>query len=210
MTRIRPYRPDDLDGLYAISLATGDNGRDASAAYADPRMVGHIYSAPYATLAPELALVVEDDEGVGGYIVGALDTHAFEQQLERDWWPALRARYADPSGTPPQTWSADQKRAFQIHHPGRTPRRVSEPWPAHLHINLYPRLQGQGWGKALIDRWLATAAEAGARGVHLGVGAANAGGIGFYRAYGFTEFERLPPPHAVVWFVIDPRRAAPA
>ena len=36
-------------------------------------------------------------DGVGGYIVGALDTSAFEQRQERDWWPRLRARYPEPS-----------------------------------------------------------------------------------------------------------------
>jgi ribosomal protein S18 acetylase RimI-like enzyme len=208
MAVLRAYRPDDLEALYTIALRTGDNGADASAAYADPKMVGHIYAAPYAVLEPGLAFVVEDAEGVAGYIVGALDTHAFERRLERDWWPALRAAYADPSGTPPEGWSADERRCFQIHHPDRTPRRVSEPWPSHLHINLLPRLQGQGFGRRLIDRWLRAAADAGSTGAHLGVGGPNTRGVRFYRGYGFHEFERLPPPHDVIWFVIDPRTAA--
>jgi hypothetical protein len=45
---------------------------------------------------PALAFVAQDTAGVGGYIVGALDTPAFEQRLERTWWPHLRARYPDP------------------------------------------------------------------------------------------------------------------
>lgn len=205
MALVRPYRPGDLEALYQISLLTGDNGQDASAQYADPDMVGHIYSAPYATLAPELAFVVEDEAGVGGFIVGALDTYAFEQRLERDWWPALRERYPAPEGDP-AGWSADQKRAFQLHHPARTPRRISEPWPSHLHINLVPRLQGAGWGKALMDRWLAAVAEAGSTGAHLGVGGPNARGIRFYQTYGFAEIARFGPPHEVVFMAIDPRR----
>ena len=207
MASLRPYRPGDLEALYQIALLTGDNGQDASAAYADPKMVGHIYAAPYAALEPELAFVVEDEAGVAGYIVGALDTHAFETRLERDWWPALRARHPAPDGEA-GAWSADQQRAHQFHHPARTPRRIAEPWPSHLHINLLPRLQGRGWGKALMDRWLAAVAAAGSTGAHLGVGAANARGIRFYQAYGFREQERLPPPWAVVWFVIDPREKA--
>ncbi|MDR3513921.1 MAG: GNAT family N-acetyltransferase [Caulobacteraceae bacterium] len=208
MPQLRPYRPEDLEALYHIALLTGDNGQDASAAYADPKMVGHIYAAPYAVLEPDLAFVVEDEAGVGGYIVGALDTYAFEQRLERDWWPGLRARYPEPEGAPDKAWSADALRAYQFHHPSRTPRRVAEPWPSHLHINLLPRLQGQGWGKALIDRWLAAVADKGSTGAHLGVGGPNARGVRFYQAYGFREFERLPPPWEVIWFVIDPRDAA--
>ncbi|HLY78832.1 MAG TPA: hypothetical protein VKQ70_05630, partial [Caulobacteraceae bacterium] len=74
---IRDAQPGDLDAVYRIALATGDSGQDAAALYADPKLVGHLYAAPYAVLAPQFALVVEDELGVGGYIVGALDTLAF-------------------------------------------------------------------------------------------------------------------------------------
>lgn len=71
MATIRGVRADDLDALYHISLKTGDAGQDATALYEDPKLVGHIYSAPYAVLAPEAAFVVEDAQGAAGYIVGA-------------------------------------------------------------------------------------------------------------------------------------------
>src|SRR5580700_2330225 len=91
--RIRPYRPSDLDELYRICLLTGDAGQDATPLYQDPRLLGHIFAAPYGILEPSLAFVAEDAVGVGGYIVGALDTQAFEARLESEWWPGLRGRY---------------------------------------------------------------------------------------------------------------------
>ena len=204
MLTIRPCAPEDLDALYHISLMTGASGQDASALYRDPRLVGHIYSAPYALFAPECAFVAEDDEGVAGYIVGAVDTAAFEARLEESWWPTLRPRYIDPSATPHQDWTADQLRSWQIHHPRLTPRRIAEPYPSHLHINLLPRLQGQGVGRRLIDTWLATVRGLGSRGAHLGVNPDNLPAMRFYRACGWREpvLER-PPPKGVVWFVID-------
>lgn len=42
-----PFRnawQDDLGEVYAISLATGDSGQDASHLYRDIRLIGHIYS----------------------------------------------------------------------------------------------------------------------------------------------------------------------
>ncbi len=191
---IRPYRPSDLDDLYRICLATGDSGADASAIYRDPRVLGHLYAGAYGVLAPETAFVVEDEQGVGGYIVGALDTRGFEARLEAEWWPTLRARYADPSGTPHTNWSADQRAAFLIHHPFPAPRRVVEPFPSHLHINLMPRLQGQDLGRRLIDLWLATIERVGSRGVHLGVSPVNARAIRFYLAYGLDRLD-LPVPN---------------
>lgn len=189
---IRSVAPGDLDDLYRICLLTGDSGQDASALYRDARLVGHLYAAPYAALEPESAFVIEDREGVGGYILGAVDTLAFEARLEAEWWPALRREYADPDGDP-NGWGLDEMRAYQIHHPRAPPARITDPYPSHLHIDLLPRLQGRGFGKAMIDRWLDHLREAGSRGVHLGVSAENRRAIRFYHAYGFEEF-RFPNP----------------
>jgi len=59
----------DFDALYAISLATADAGADASRLYHDKHLVGAIYSAPYATLDPDLVVVAADEEGVGGFVL---------------------------------------------------------------------------------------------------------------------------------------------
>lgn len=185
---IRPVRPDDLDAVYAIALKTGANGEDATAAYTDPRLVGHVYAAPYVLLAPECAFVVEDGQGTGGYIVGAPDTRAFEARLEAEWWPALRPLYPDPA-PPHEGWSADERMAFLIHHPFRVPSRILADHPSHLHVNLLPRLQGRGVGSRLMGVFLARMKELGSRGVHLGVGGPNTRGRAFYAAYGFTVLE---------------------
>ena len=190
--KIRDAQPGDLDALYRIALATGDSGQDAAHLYRDPRLVGSLYAVPYAVLEPRFALVVEDTSGVGGYIVGALDTLAFEARLEAEWWPALRREHADPGG-PPAAWNLDQLRAYQVHHPRPPPTRITDPYPSHLHINLLPHLQGRGLGQAMLDAWLARIAAAGSRGLHLGVSPVNHRALRFYRAYGLEEF-RFPNP----------------
>ncbi|MBB3539366.1 MULTISPECIES: GNAT family N-acetyltransferase [unclassified Rhizobium] len=201
MTVLRPVRTDDLEQIYQISLVTGDAGSDASKLHRDGKLIGHIYSAPYVLLSPETAFVAEDSEGVAGYIVGGFDTVAFDQRLERDWWPALRRAYSDPEGDP-ENWDADQKRISAIHHPSSAPAALVEAFPAHIHMNLLPRLQGQGMGTKLLDRWLSNAREAGVEAVHLG---ANANNYGALRFWGSRGFSRLGPPlvdasDRTVWF----------
>lgn len=187
MAEIRPYRQDDLEALYSVCLATGWAGADASAHYKDPKLVGHVYAAPYGLLRPDCAFVIEDDAGVGGYMLGAPDTPAFETELEQAWWPNLRSAYREPNRFARDSWGPDEQLTWLIHHPRRTPRRVTDAYPAHLHIDLLPRFQGRGFGRALMDQCLGCMRGKGAVGVHLGVAAANERALRFYRAYGFTE-----------------------
>lgn len=190
---VRPYRPGDLDALYDVCLRTGDSGADATHLYRDRRLLGHVYAGPYAALQPELAFVLEDASGVGGYVLGALDTRAFEARLEKEWWPPLRAAYADPLAAPARPGHAltpDQRMAAAIHHPHPSGEGVMAGYPSHLHIDLLPRLQGGGHGRRLVDTLVAALRAAGSRGVHLGVGARNRNAIGFYRHVGFEELER--------------------
>jgi ribosomal protein S18 acetylase RimI-like enzyme len=185
---IRPYRTNDLDDLYRICLQTGNSGRDATSMFDDPRILGHVFAAPYGLFEPSLAFVAEDEFGVGGYIVGALDTRAFEKRLEADWWPALRDRYqAPPSELAADQWTPDQRAAHFIHDPLTPSDEVAELYPSHLHINLLPRLQSQGLGAQLMSKLIAAARDQGSLGVHFFVSPANERAVGFYRHLGFTQ-----------------------
>jgi ribosomal protein S18 acetylase RimI-like enzyme len=189
---IRPYRPGDLDALYEICLRTGDSGADASGLYRDPRILGHVYAGPYAAFEPGLAFVAEDARGVGGYVLGALDSGAFERRLEREWWPPLRERYPDPAGTPDGALTPEQRLARRIHHPTATDEALAAAYPSHLHIDILPRLQKGGHGRRLIDALLTALRARGSCGVHLGVGIRNRNAIGFYRHLGFEELRSAP------------------
>ena len=209
---IRPYRPGDLDALYRICLLTGDAGHDATSLYHDPQLLGHIFAAPYGLFEPSLAFVAEDAAGVGGYILGTLDTRAFAEQLESKWWPRLRIRYPDPPpGLPAERWTPDQQMASLIHHPWRIPDELAARYPSHLHIDLLPRLQASGHGSELTKTLIAALRRQGSRGVHLHVPRANPHAAGFYRHLGFTELPatgvELPAPHLHL-FAMDLRNTS--
>ncbi len=192
MVTLRRYRAGDLDALYDICLRTGDSGQDATELHADPQLVGHIYSAPYGVLEPDNVFVAEDDEGVAGYIVGTHDTDRFSAQLEQDWWPALRQRYTDVKGMT----EADQGRIDAIMVPHRSPEDLVVTYPAHIHMNLLPRLRGQRVGTGLLNLWIEQAKAAKVKGIHLGASTRNAGGIA---VWGKT-FDELRRDEGAVWF----------
>ncbi|MGH3763023.1 GNAT family N-acetyltransferase [Actinophytocola sp.] len=185
--RIRAFRPGDERALYEICLLTGASGADATGMYRDPNLLGEIYVGPYLRLAPSLAIVGEDETGVAGYALGVADTRAFEKACERDWWPPLRARH--PHGSFPPG-SPDDRLIRMIHNPPETSEDVVERYPAHLHIDLLPRLQGGGYGRRLLESLFDALLAAGVPSVHLGVGLANERAIAFYEHLGFTVVHR--------------------
>ncbi|PSL02417.1 acetyltransferase (GNAT) family protein [Haloactinopolyspora alba] len=187
-TVVRAYRDGDDDALYDICLRTGDSGGDASGQFADPRLLGEIYVGPYLRFEPELAFVADDGD-VAGYVLGARDTRQFEATCEQLWWPQLRRRY--PEGTYPEG-SRDARLLGLVHRPPVADADVVATYPSHLHIDLLPRTQGRGMGRALMERLLEALAATGSPGVHLGVGIGNERAVGFYRRLGFTVERELP------------------
>ena len=167
-------------------------------------MMGHIYAAPYARLDPGLALVVEDEKGVAGFVVGTIDTAAWETRLEREWWPSLRRQYVDPTGTPAASWTADQRRAFMIHHPTGTPPAVAGT-TRHISTSICRHAcKDSGVGPRLFDAWLALAKDRGAKAMHVAVNRANARGVRFWARQAFKELSLDGLPEGrTVWMGRD-------
>jgi ribosomal protein S18 acetylase RimI-like enzyme len=184
---LRPYRPADLDRLYEICLRTGAAGQDATDEVVEPRLLGEIYAAPYGVLEPEHAFVLDDVTGQAvGYVLGALDTRAFEARCEQEWWPARRRRYPVGSGGN----GLDELLIGIIHHPHLAHDDTVAAHPSHLHIDLLPEVQDGGWGRRLMERVHDALRADGAPGVHLGVSNRNPRALGFYFHLGYTELSR--------------------
>ena len=50
----------------------------------------------FLTLSPEMCFVVEDEIGVMGYVVAALDSRSFRQKQTMSWLPAMCEKYPKP------------------------------------------------------------------------------------------------------------------
>ncbi len=180
---IRAATPDDRAALYDICLRTGDAGSDATHLYPDPHLIGSVFVGPYLSLDGCIGFVALDASSrPAGYALAALDTASFERECATKWWPSLRLRYPDPGGV---ATSPDERLMARIHHPPTTDPAITGAYPAHLHLDLLPSLQGTGTGRRLMEQILETLGTAGVPGVHLGVDPANTNAIGFYTHMGF-------------------------
>lgn len=181
---IRPCAPTDLDALYEICLRTGDAGDDATGLVQDGRLHGELWAAPYAVLEPEHAFVLDGGTGAAiGYVLGALDTRAFEARCEVEWWPPLRARHPERPGGD----TLDDLLVAMLHHRPHPPDELLDRYPSHLHIDLLPEAQGHGCGRRLLATFFEALRADGSPGVHWGVSARNHRALGFYRHLGFEE-----------------------
>jgi len=189
---IRPYRPADLDAVYDICVRTANSGGDARGQYSTDRLLGDIFAAPYVTLEPERAYVLDDGTGTAvGYVLGTADTVRFAQRYRDEWLPSTH--YPEPP-TPPQ--SPEEGMLWLHFHPERMIIEALADFPAHLHIDLLPDWQGKGHGRGLIDSFLGGLRSAGVPRVHLGMAPGNTGARAFYDRLGFTEIP-VGDPHVV-------------
>jgi GNAT superfamily N-acetyltransferase len=174
--------PLDEAAIARICLLTGADGGDATGLFADDRALADVYAVPYLYGPECVALAWDVDGGVRGYVLGAVDTLAFQGWFATDWWPSLPART-------PRTRD-DEWLLPSAADPGRLVSPVLERYPAHLHIDLLPDQQGRGAGRQLIEAFCSAAADAGAPGVHLVASANNPFAQGFYPRVGFHEIAR--------------------
>ena len=191
---VRPYEARDLSAVYDICLRTGDSGGDATALYSDPDILGHLYAGPYVTLEPELAFMLTSQGGEGevvGYILGAFGTERFNERYRLEWLPPLQAKLPDPTGNP-ENWTLSERLYHRIHHPDLSKPVDLRTYPSHLHIDLLPRAQGQGWGRKLMETLLGELRRRGSAGVHLGLGVSNQRAFEFYKRVGFEVLVEVP------------------
>ncbi|GAA1821951.1 GNAT family N-acetyltransferase [Agromyces salentinus] len=192
---IRGYRAEDRADVARICLLTAAGGSDATGVYSDDSLMPDVFALPYVTYDPELAFVVDDGSGrAAGYIIGVADTAAFIDWWKREWTPGFTARHPSPgpaTGHAPAFTEADLLKA------GVDPERmrIAElgEYPAHLHIDLLPELQGKGFGRRLVDTLRAALAERGVAGLHLGMDANNTNARAFYDRLGFHELASSRP-----------------
>lgn len=187
---IRRYRPGDEAGAYYVCLKTGDHGQDGEPFYGeDPDALGRIYVGPYLKLEPELAFILEDEAGVCGYALGALDSRSFYDRYERQWRPGLCDRFPAPAGDP-STWTRVEYVHHSYHHPKYFYPEPYEVYPAHAHIDLLARARGRRLGRRMMERVMDELRLRGAAGVHVELSASNEQAYGFYEALGFVVLTR--------------------
>lgn len=185
---IRSYRSADRDAVYDVCVRTASAGVGVKGLFSSDDILGDVFAGPYLEFEPELAFVVDGDDGVAGYLVGAANTRAFVVRYTADRLPGFAAKHA---GFDPTTREGGYIRS------GMRPERMLVPevdeYPPHLHLNLLPELRGRGIGRGLLATFAGALLARGIERFHVTPSSENANAIRFYEAVGFTHLPSSTP-----------------
>ena len=176
--------PADLPGLLKVCLETANGRKGATHLHNLHDLVGEIYVAPYVLHEPNFAFTLKASEKVVGYVLGVLDTGRFESRLDKDYWPATKAKYATLTQDLTQP---DVSLIEELNRQGFSPKELISKYPSHLHIDIIESHQGFGYGETMILHLLKALQDAGSSGVHLHMSASNDRANRFYKKLGFIE-----------------------
>lgn len=201
-TFIRPVTKADEAALSQICLETSEAGKSGRHVHNYPSLPGEVYALPYVNVLDcvwgfvlvekPLEASLPSDESIVGYILGALDSRAFESATARTWWPSLKIKYAEGSLTTPQPTETDERYIRSImDFPPASEAQITFS-PAHLHVDIMESHQRKGWGKRLIGTAIRHLKNKGLQAVWLGMDPQNKAATLFYERLGFHTFNGAP------------------
>ncbi len=173
-----------------VCYRTGYMGEDAEGRFGDKYLFGLLFSLYYVWYEWWNCFVADDRGRVVGYILGTLDT-----KRQRRWfickigWRIL-ARLCLVSW-----WRYPNVLKILVHlisQIGRTDSvgvveedRISEEYPAHLHIDILEKYQRKGIGSRLMKRFEEHVKKHGVNGIHLETSERNYKAVPFYKKHGY-------------------------
>ena len=102
---------------------------------------------PIRCFEPDLAFVVDGPDGVSGYLLGALDTRAFNARLAAEWYPRLQAACRRSRTRQLDAGAAATGRGTPFIIPISVFPTALAAYPSHGHIDLLPEARGKGIGR---------------------------------------------------------------
>lgn len=216
---IRPYENRDRHDVGEVCRLTPPNPLVnlpmlSNSSGGPEHIVPHIWCFPYLYLSPSTCFVLakktsENENKAIGFIIGTPDTHDFVRRCKEEYCapgtetqaqypflsPDFKLPLLKPGASEEEAKDYDElKRWLQVlHNPDNMiegfKAEMAREYPAHLHINILPPYQGQGYGRQLIMRFCEEMKERGLGGVHLGMHAQNWKALEFYGKLGFVQAE---------------------
>lgn len=173
MLSIRKYEEKDFENVRYVCLHS--EGEEPEKTFAE--FVLHTFCDYYIEREPENCFVLDDDGKAVGYIICTENYDRYKKIFDKNYLPLTK-----PQGEEYYNW-AKTSTILQ--------EKYKSDYPAHLHIDLLPDYQRQGWGGKLLNILFEHLRSKNIKGVMLTAGSENVNAGNFYRKYGFEQIEIL-------------------
>ena len=186
---IRPYHPDDREGLFKIAADTAFFGKPIEKYMEDRRIFLDAFYAYYTDYEPEHCWVATANDEVIGFITGCVDTTKKEKIVRRKINPRMLFRILTGYyrvGPKARKYIRRMLHSKQKH---LFPAVDLAIYPAHLHINVSEDWRGYGIGIRLMKVYLDQLTYLKVPGVHLGTTSENIIACKLYEKLGFQLLE---------------------
>ncbi|XP_067658017.1 protein O-GlcNAcase-like isoform X2 [Haliotis asinina] len=162
----RPYHPNDKDQVYQVCLKTCDDGMDGTDVFPDnPQLMGDRLLGGLVTNSHEYCFVVEDEEGICGYALCALDSKQLHQKTKVAWIPSMCQKYPKPDK---DDLSPADELILSFHNEQQMiPEVLYKRYPSLLRVDVLPnRIEDPAVPKRLLACALCAVKTSGSIGVH--------------------------------------------
>jgi ribosomal protein S18 acetylase RimI-like enzyme len=181
---IERYNSDHRAGVRTISCATALLGGPLTGCFAGDETLADVLTLYFTDYEPKSCLVAIDERGVVGYVIGTKNAAAVRRVFSTRILPRLAAK-AVLRGVLFRRKNLE----FVVHSVSGflkgefSTSRVSDEYPATLHINVDARGRCRNVGSALLEHYLEFLKGEGATGVHVSTMSERA--RSFFERHGF-------------------------
>lgn len=186
---IRPYLASDEAAVYEVCRKTCDDGGDGSEVFPDyPNLIGDKLVGGFLCLSPEYCFVVEDESGVCGYALAALDAQQFQKKLEMAWITELCSKYPAPKKDNGEMMTPSEEIISSFHNYKCTmPEEVYKHHPSVVRMGILSTVSDLSVPKRLLACVLSTLKANGSHGLFSEVNVGDKTVLEFYSKLGFLE-----------------------
>ena len=171
MLYIRKYETKDFEDVRYTCLHSENEEPEATFA----EFVLHTFCDYYLEHEPENCFVLDDNGKAVGYIICAENYDRYKKIFDSEYLPLTK-----PQGEEFYNWAATSTILQE---------KYKKDYPAHLHIDLLPAYQRQGWGGKLLTTLFEHLRKKDICGIMLTAGTENVNAGSFYKKYGFEQVE---------------------
>nr|XP_015199304.1 PREDICTED: protein O-GlcNAcase-like [Lepisosteus oculatus] len=187
---IRPYQTKDKVELYRICRQLHLKTQSSPDGHQPhPDLMGDRWLGACFALCPEYSFVLEDERGLCGCALGALDIRAFLKRSEATWLPTMREKHPRGPGAASHPAAQEALQYFHSEHPDY-PDSLLYHFPSVLRLEALPEVLDTSVTRSLVTSLLSALKANGSQGVFCEVLPTDRSRLEFFTKLGFLEIFR--------------------